>query len=218
MRLGSKRGGGGGDMVLESRHVIGIFLLMVVISGVVFTLGYVLGRSQYYTQVRAATSSTKALARPEPEPVATKPAETSASSQPAPAGLPAPSDLDFYRAAEPKKADQLQKPAKAVAAAGKPAAPAPSSPRPAAAKTKVLLNAPLIPRGAILLQVAALTREDDALALAEALQRKKFPAFVLTPGPDHYYRVQVGPYADAQSAAIAKKALDHEGFKAITRR
>ena len=48
-----------------------------------------------------------------------------------------------------------------------------------------------------MLQVAALVREADALALAQALQQKKFPAFVLTPGDDHFYRVQVGPYADA---------------------
>ncbi len=205
-------------MVLESRHLIGIFLLTVVISGIVFTLGYVLGRSQYYTQVRAAASGTQALARPEPQPAPTKSSGPSGSSQPpAPTGLPAPSDWDFYRSAEPKKTDRLQKPVK-TAATSKPAAATPSSSHPATAKTKTLLNAPLVPRGAILLQVAALTREEDALTLAEALQRKKFPAFVLTPGADHYYRVQVGPYADAQSAAIARRGLEREGFNAIVRR
>jgi cell division septation protein DedD len=66
--------------------------------------------------------------------------------------------------------------------------------------------------------VAALTRQDDALALAEALQKKKYPAFVLTPGADHYYRVQVGPYADTQSATIARRGLENEGFKTIVKR
>lgn len=216
MGLGSKRGGGGGDMVLESRHLIGIFLLMVVISGVVFTLGYVLGRSQYYTQVRAAASGNKALAHPEPAPAKT--ATPSVASPPVvPTGLPAPSDLDFYRAVEPRKTAELPKLAKPVAVS-KPRTPAQPSSPPTAAKTKTLLNAPLISRGAILLQVAALTREDDALALAEALQRKKFPAFVLTPGADHYYRVQVGPYADAQSATMARRGLEQEGFKTILKR
>src|ERR1700730_13095628 len=49
---GKKRGAG--DRVLESRHVIGLFLLMLVFSAGFFTLGYVMGRSQYDGQVRAA--------------------------------------------------------------------------------------------------------------------------------------------------------------------
>ena len=51
---GKKRGAG--ERVLESRHVIGLFLLMLVFSAVFFTLGYVMGRNQYDGQVRAATT------------------------------------------------------------------------------------------------------------------------------------------------------------------
>src|ERR1700682_2067139 len=51
---GRKRGAG--ERVLESRHVIGLFLLMLVFSAVFFTLGYVMGRSQYDGQVRAANT------------------------------------------------------------------------------------------------------------------------------------------------------------------
>jgi cell division septation protein DedD len=87
-----------------------------------------------------------------------------------------------------------------------------------AAGPKPFWKAPLIPRGAIVLQVAALTRDTDALALAEALQEKEYPAFVLTPSADNLYRVQVGPYADAKSAEIAKRSLEREGFKTITKR
>src|ERR1700726_4476766 len=43
----------GGDFVLESRHLVGLFMLLVVIFGVVFTLGYLLGRSQYDARLRA---------------------------------------------------------------------------------------------------------------------------------------------------------------------
>jgi hypothetical protein len=45
---------------------------------------------------------------------------------------------------------------------------------PAASKDSSSLNPPFIPRGAILYQVAALTRERDALALAETLRQKKY--------------------------------------------
>lgn len=77
---------------------------------------------------------------------------------------------------------------------------------------------PLIPRGAIVLQIAALTKDQDALAMAGALQEKSFPAFVLTPSADNFYRVQVGPYADAKSADQAKRSLESAGFKVIVKR
>jgi cell division septation protein DedD len=214
MAFGAKKGGG--DMVLESRHVIGVFLLIAVISGIVFTLGYVLGRSQYDAQAHASSkdavqpaASNPAAPKTEAEPAKTQPTESA----------PGPSDWDFYRAAGANKPSVAQKTDKTVAAASKPITQAkPTTPKPTATKGNSLLNSPLIPRGAITLQVAALTKEDDALALAEALQQKKFPAFVLTPGSDHYYRVQVGPYRDMPSANTAKRALENEGFKSIVKR
>jgi hypothetical protein len=89
---------------------------------------------------------------------------------------------------------------------------------PAALKTNPRLDIPLIRRGAILLQVAALTQEQDALALAKTLQQRNFSAFVLMPSSDRYYRVQVGPYPDAESARLAKRRLAKEGFEAIVKR
>src|SRR5579863_4618284 len=72
--------GGGGDRVLESRHVIGLFLLMLVFSGVFFALGYVMGRNQYDGQVRAESTP-----RATPDPVASSkadlPARRSKNSQ-----------------------------------------------------------------------------------------------------------------------------------------
>ena len=50
--------------MLESRHVIGLFLLMLVFSGVFFALGYVMGRNQYDGQVRAESTP-----RATPDPV-----------------------------------------------------------------------------------------------------------------------------------------------------
>jgi len=71
----------------------------------------------------------------------------------------------------------------------------------------------------ILLQVAALRHQSDALAMAELLQKKRFPSFVSAPsGNEKLYRVQVGPYADERAADTAKTALDHAGFKAIIKR
>lgn len=68
------------------------------------------------------------------------------------------------------------------------------------------------------LQVGAMTYEDNADALAEALHQKNLPAFVFRHGADHFYRVAVGPYSDADSTAPVKDELAKQGFKAILRR
>jgi cell division septation protein DedD len=76
-------------------------------------------------------------------------------------------------------------------------------------------ESPFLPPGATVLQVAALVREADALALAEALHQRNFPAFVVEPQTDHFYRVQVGPYADIRSAKSVLQQLKSQGFESI---
>ena len=61
-------------------------------------------------------------------------------------------------------------------------------------------------------------RNKILMALAQALQERKFPAIVTTPSTDKYYRVQIGPYPDAKSATVARRELEKQGFKSIVRR
>jgi DedD protein len=204
--------GGAGDRVLESKHVIGLFMLMLLFSGVFFALGYVMGRNQYDGQVRAATNP---RATPTPDyGVSSKPDvtpkhanRTPAAAEPPPDPATQPSsDWGFYNAGKTSADDNLK------------SMPAAASPKtiPAAVKTKIppAVNNSI---GTYTVQVAALKRESDALALANSLQRKRFPAFVVSPQADKYYHVQVGPYADQKSADAAKKGLEGAGFKAIVK-
>jgi cell division septation protein DedD len=226
--MSSREKKSGGDFVLESRHLVGLFMLLVVIFGVVFTLGYLLGRSQYDSRLRAVVGAPH-----EDDPPAAAPAFKSKAKPENQNAAPSQknSDWDFYHSAEPKTAeDHLQAAKKTVAAvppaaplarqsgaaSGKPAAAPPKSAAPP--KNSASAGAPLVANGAIMLQVAAVQREGDAMALAQALQQKKFPAYVITPGTDKFYRVQIGPYADTQSAANARHDLEANGFKSIVKR
>jgi cell division septation protein DedD len=222
MASGGKRGGAG-ERVLESRHVIGLFMLMLLFSGVFFTLGYVMGRSQYDGQVRAALDprlKSEISASGRTEPVAKRTNKVASSDSPTDTAAPPKSDWDFYHAGEPSAKDEHLKP---VATAS----PATPNPAPAVARTSApnktasgpskSLNAPVVPGGSYTLQVAALTREVDAIELATRLQKKKFPAFVLSPRADKYYHVQVGPYPDQKAAEAARKGLEGAGFKAIVK-
>jgi cell division septation protein DedD len=211
MASGGKRGGAG-ERVLESRHVIGLFMLMLLFSGVFFTLGYVMGRNEYDGSVRAATDFFK---KPGNSVTPKMEANSKRPSNPAPAGKPtdtaAPpnSDWEFYHAGDSKKTEDHLRPVPVAVKAAPP-------PRTSGASSKAL-NAPSIPGGSYTLQVAALRKESVALELANRLQKKKFPAFVLPPQGDKYYRVQVGPYADSKSADAARKGLEDAGFKAIVK-
>lgn len=246
--MASREKKNGGDFVLESRHLVGLFMLLVVIFGIVFTLGYLLGRSQYDSRLRAAVGKPADADPPATAPAPKskgKPENTGAGSTFTPnasreawsppkddaAPTQRGSDWDFYHSAEPKTIeDHLQPPKKTVvvaqspaplarqssAASGKPSAASPKPVTPP--KASAPAGTPLVAKGAIMLQVAAVQREGDAMALAQALQQKKFPAFVITPGTDKFYRVQVGPYADTQSATNARRDLEANGFKSIVKR
>lgn len=216
MASGGKRGGAG-ERVLEGRHVIGLFFLMLLFSGIFFTLGFVMGRQQYDGQVRAASTTHGGSEAPAPlKPEAKKPNNFVSSGPSAdPAARPS-SDWDMYDTRNPAPASDRMRPAPAPAA--KPASVAKNDPAPRASGSRKTPNAPLIPGGAYSLQVAALTRESDAIGLANALQKKKFPAFVLSPSTDKYFHVHVGPYADQKAAEAARKGLVGLGFNAIVKR
>lgn len=205
--------------MLEGRHVIGLFMLMLLFSGVFFTLGYVMGRNQYDGQVRAATNlrglpDSTVLPKPEVTP---KPSNR--KSAPALQGdpvAPANSDWEFYHAGDSNKTDDHLKPAinpSQVSAVGKSG----SSTKQVNAVSKTSVAAPLNEGGGTSLQVAALTKESDAMALANTLRKKSFPTFVQSPQGDKYYHVLVGPYADQKAVDNARKGLEVAGFKAIVK-
>jgi DedD protein len=214
----SARKSEGSDRVIESRHLVGLFLGVVLLCGVFFTLGYVMGKTQYSGAAVHAAESLWKQAKPSPAPK-TGPAKTekgtNANDSP---------EWDFSASKKPEGKPEAPASAAVSQPASQPVSPgtgptnAALKTAPAAPKPLARFQPPRIPRGAILLQIAALKSEGDAMALADALQRKRFPAFVVIPGADSFYHVQVGPYADPQSANIAKLSLDHEGFKAIIKR
>jgi DedD protein len=201
----------GGDRVLESRHLVGLFLGVVLLCGVFFTLGYVMGRTQYDSSVHASDAPPL---RPLVSP-STSAKSSSAEKSPA---APNASEWDFYA----KKADDNNLQPAAKPSASRPSAASPGAVRAEERREEAKLPAhvqpPRMPRNSIVLQIAALRHEGDALALADALQQKRFPSFVVTPATDAYYRVQVGPYSTEAAAEAAQRRLDHQGFKSIIKR
>lgn len=224
---------GAGERVLEGKHVIGLFMLMLLFSAVFFSLGYVMGRNQYDGQVNAAMKNSR-TEEPAYIPKSEVNRKKAAEAPLTDTGTdPAPSDKvwDFSKTAAPPKTEpRLEAPPKPeVAPTATAASSAPKNLNPKAngnssvttpvatrnAKAPASAGAPLIPAGALILQVAALTTQDDALDIAGSLQKKHFSAYVAPPQKDKFYRVQVGPFKDQKSADAVKKGLESAGFKAF---
>lgn len=192
---------GRGERTIGSGHLVALFLGIVVLCCVFFILGYEMGRAQF--EKGGSTAVAAKTAAPAPAPAKAEPASTGWPSSGAAGG------------------SSSAGPAGSTAASAQPAKPAPPAKSPAssgasaaaASNGSSAFKPPTIPRGAIVLQVAANRNESDALNLAKLLQAKGFPAFVLTPSTDQWYRVQVGPYPEAKWAEQAKTALLHEGLK-----
>jgi cell division septation protein DedD len=220
-----RRKSGAGDRVLEGRHVIGLFVLILLFSALFFALGFKMGQSQ--TDVIAGIKLPKIgvadpLVTPRPLPGkhtnGVAPQETPQASE-RPAGTPDNPAWKIHEpentAVRPNHVDVPPNPVvpqhSAPVAVKNAAAPVPASSRNKTSST------PFVPTGSYTLQVAALRSRDDALDLSRNLQKRKFPSFVAPPQGDKFYRVQVGPYTDQKSAEAARKGLDAAGFKAIVK-
>ena|SRR5690348_3179887 len=67
-------------------------------------------------------------------------------------------------------------------------------------------------------QVAAVSKQEDADALVEALKGHQYQAFVASPGADKLFRVQVGPFADIKDAEATRAKLVADGYNPILKK
>ena len=99
-----------------------------------------------------------------------------------------------------------------------PPAAAATTAKPAAAV--ISHTSPVTGPGTIVVQIAAVSREDDAVALAGALRKKNYNVFVVN-NPvtnDKFYHVQVGPFSTIAEAEAMKAQLVAEGYNPIIKK
>lgn len=73
--------------------------------------------------------------------------------------------------------------------------------------------------GTYYVQVAAVTRQEDADSLVEALKKKQYPVATLKgAASDKYFRVQVGPYAELKDAETMRQRLIGDGYNPIVKK
>jgi cell division septation protein DedD len=72
--------------------------------------------------------------------------------------------------------------------------------------------------GSYIVQVVAVSKQEDAEFLVAALRKKQYPVFLSSGGGDALFRVQVGPFTDAKEAEAMRARLAGEGYNPIVKK
>jgi cell division septation protein DedD len=192
-----------------------IFIASVGVCAVFFTLGFLVGANERNVNSDSATVERVSPPGDIPPPV-NGPLNTASSSGGNPAGSIAGSSGQVQEENLPQTGSSGVKSA--------PASPPTTAP---AVSTRTATNPPAPGKGAaatpaqpsnsgLIVQVAALHSEKDAMSMVATLRSQHYPAFLVTPGQagtdDDIYRVQIGPYPTRPAAETIKDKLAKEGF------
>jgi len=194
------------EITLGTGKLLVLFFGLVGVCALFFALGYSLGRKSEPT-VTAASAATPQIS------------SNTAKSNGASTANPAPS-MTFYKSVEQKDANpQLTPPADSktdtsATAAANSTATAPAT-TPAANPND---SATALPTSGYFVQVAAVSKQDDAEALVDALKKKEYPAFVASPTTDKLFRVQLGPFAEVKEAEVMRTRLIGDGYSPILKK
>ena len=74
------------------------------------------------------------------------------------------------------------------------------------------------PAGSYVVQVAAISKQQDAEALAAALKSKNYAVFIAPQTSDNLFHVQIGPFADSREADTVRARLIADGYNPIVKR
>ncbi len=124
-------------------------------------------------------------------------------------------DVAFYKASEQK--DTSAPPAATNNAPRATNTAAPPAQSKAAPADPAVVPAAAVPQGSYYVQVAAVTKQEDADALVDALKKKQYPAFAAAM-PDKFFHVQVGPFADIKNAEDMRSKLVADGYNPILKK
>ena len=195
------------EITLGTTMVLGIFFALAILCAVFFGFGYSIG-AKHNAATSAATPALDtgsltaaggmkpAPGMPEPPmPAAKVPAAAKVSVPVAALEEDAPVHVAVTR---PEPA-----PAKVAAPALKAVAPV------------VPVSAPVL--GQTMVQVAAVSHQEDADLLVSTLKKKNYNVGIHTEPQDRLLHVQIGPFANHKDADVMRLKLQADGFNAIVK-
>ena len=189
------------EITLDVFKLLALFFALVALCGVFFGLGYSWGKN-----------SAKSLPLEVTQPVATTAVEHPSAAK-ANENQNASSNLTFYKAVADKNADS-QLATKDSSAPAETTAPPPTE----EAKPATPAPPPVALTNGYFVQVAAVSKQEDAEALVDALVKKQYPAVIANTSGDKLFHIQLGPYADVKDAEAMRTKLVTAGYNPIVKK
>jgi cell division septation protein DedD len=191
------------EITLSTGKLLGVFFFLAILCGVFFTMGYMLGKStggSGRTEIVGTVPSIgNAAGKPPAGNKATQP-QPQTPSQDASNGGASATGADASTAKNPD------------ASASQPSSTGKTPDQPSSQPA-----APNAAGGSFMVQVAAVSKQEDAEILKAALQKKQYPVFIATSAGDPLFHVQVGPFTDRKDAEAMKAKLAADGYGAIVK-
>jgi DedD protein len=185
------------EITLGAGKMLGLFFGLVALCAVFFGLGFSLGRKSAQPSLLSSEPSSAGTPAARPGPVKS----TGAAASSTPPGEP----LSFYKAVEQKQANAQLTPATKDTSADD--SEKSGAPDPAIALAQ-----------GYFVQVAAVSKPEDAQSLVDALKKKQYAAFSNNSAGDKLFHVQIGPFNDVKDAELLRAKLVSDGYNPILKK
>ncbi len=209
------------ELTLGSGTLLAIFFGLVLLCGVCFGLGYALGHRG--TQSAATAAPGASAPQPAQTGSAAKPSAAAADAEVAPSAMDAAQTSALPGGTAPTATLQSVPAGQyATQPAGNggqsqvhPAIPTGNALVPAATQANGSVRPALEPAGSFMVQIAAVSNQEDADVLSSALRRRGYSVSEKREPVDNLIHVRIGPFATAAEANSWKNRLLNDGYNAI---
>ena len=190
------------EVTLGPAMLLGIFFGLVLLCGLCFGLGYSLGShgGQGASTAGQASGARRGVM------AASSQAKPSAAPQKTPDVQSIVDDLPVVAASGVGAAAQT--PGLTTASGADTTQPLIQSAQPAAALEEA-------PAGMLMIQIAAISHQEDADVLVDALRKRSYSASVSRDAADGQFHVRVGPFTSRTLANEMRQKLNGDGYNAV---
>jgi DedD protein len=205
------------EISLGAGKLLFLFFGLVILCGGFFGVGYLIGKNSGTPQVAASNAQPATVTTGAAKPSSAIGGNAARSNTP---DCATPGNCDQQPADSQPFYDSVGQ--KDVSPKLEPPAPAQT---PAVVEQKAMAP-PQAPKSATsvagtgyVVQVAAVSKQQDADTLVSALRKKQYPVFVTSNPPnDKLFHVQAGPFSDIKEAEAVKARLTNDGYSPMLKR
>jgi len=179
------------EITLGTGKMLALFFGLVILCAVFFGMGFSMGKNS----VRSTPELLPSPSQSSPRSVASKPAGTASSGS-----TSQPTQTPAAQTGSNSSSDSSELPAPPDQSAGQ-VAPSTAATGPG-----------------YFVQVAAVSKQEDAEALVESLKGHQYQAIIANQPSDKLFHVQVGPFTDIKEAEGVRSKLVSDGYNPILKK